>query len=117
MVVKPGKMSHCGVHFTVFTLNNSFFLLAITRMVSTYSSCVTLYAPFDVEHLTDYDHPLVASSPYTAEHYAQILAYRLSLSVSSNAARAQQHPNMLMASHHCYTVATNVATCADDSGK
>jgi len=27
-------MSHCGVHFTVFTQNNSFFLLAITRMVS-----------------------------------------------------------------------------------
>src|SRR5260221_3481518 len=36
MAVKPSEMSHCGVHFTVFTQNNSFFLLAITRMVRSY---------------------------------------------------------------------------------
>jgi len=34
MAVKPSEMSHYGVHFTVFTQNNSFFLLGITRMVS-----------------------------------------------------------------------------------
>ena len=39
MAVKPSEMSHCGVHFTVFTQNNSFFLLAITRMVSIYDGC------------------------------------------------------------------------------
>jgi len=30
MAVKANKMSHYGLHFTVFNQNNSFFLLEIT---------------------------------------------------------------------------------------
>jgi hypothetical protein len=44
MAVKGREMSHCSVHFTVFTQNNSFFLLAITRMVR---SSIQIYKIWD----------------------------------------------------------------------
>src|SRR5580700_9971772 len=74
---------------------------ALSLEKHTCSSYEALYAPSVAAHPTDYDHPPVALSPYTAEHYVQIPVCHLSLFVSSAAARVQQRPNTLMARHHC----------------